>query len=391
MTQNKLANADQKIRPTRHICIATGQNLANLIPAVQLGATDVIILETSEMTESAKFLSKALKSRNITSQKIYFDDSSPEKIQESALKIATGFGQGKIVFNATGGHKLMTLALATQLKMADELHVLYVETKKLRFDWLEPEAEMVGMQNVLKINDFLQVHGYSQKANVQHNETLKEVALQRKSLTKLLGDESEKLGRFFGTLNLLAHRALPKNDFGIFNASQSLDFAPGGLAAEVLKKAQEIGLISLNAYGDEITFTNEDSAKYFGGQWLEEYVASKLQGIQPFDYATGLVIQKNGTEIANECDAVVVHNNRFLLIECKTLKFGFDATKDADYIYKLSQLSNKIGGLFASKLLLSARLVPEEVKQRAKDYGVQILDASEVKNLVSFINNWKNS
>lgn len=40
--------------------IATGQNLANLIPALQLNASKVVILETPEMRDSASNLKRAL-------------------------------------------------------------------------------------------------------------------------------------------------------------------------------------------------------------------------------------------------------------------------------------------------------------------------------------------
>ena len=40
-------------KPIVHICIATGQNLANLIPALQLNASKVVILETPDMRDSA--------------------------------------------------------------------------------------------------------------------------------------------------------------------------------------------------------------------------------------------------------------------------------------------------------------------------------------------------
>lgn len=63
-------------RPTLHICIATGQNLANLIPAVQLQAEEVVILETSDMRFSAENLKTALKARGIKVRRLAFDDST---------------------------------------------------------------------------------------------------------------------------------------------------------------------------------------------------------------------------------------------------------------------------------------------------------------------------
>ena len=75
------------IRPTLHLCIATGQNLANLIPALQLKASKVVVLETTEMRVSASNLKRTLESHGIEVERKPFDDSTPETIQASAQKI----------------------------------------------------------------------------------------------------------------------------------------------------------------------------------------------------------------------------------------------------------------------------------------------------------------
>ena len=60
--------------PELHLCIATGQNLANLIPALQCGAREVWILQTPEMHARAGFLASALKARDIAVKRIDFAD-----------------------------------------------------------------------------------------------------------------------------------------------------------------------------------------------------------------------------------------------------------------------------------------------------------------------------
>jgi len=104
-------------RPTFHVCIATGQNLANLIPALQLGARRVAILETPAMKTSAQNLKTALVAHGIEVERHPFDDSTPERILASADEIATTLGERALVFNVTGGHKLMTLALSEKMRL----------------------------------------------------------------------------------------------------------------------------------------------------------------------------------------------------------------------------------------------------------------------------------
>jgi len=375
-------------RPTVHLCIATGQNLANLIPALQLKATKVVVLETPEMKDSAGNLKRVLESHGIHVQRKAFDDRSPSAINASAASISMEFGEGSVLFNVTGGHKLMTLAMAKEMDVADDLHLLYAETRHQRLDWLKPSPEMEPMVNVLRINDFLLVQGYSQVSSADRDMLWQIGAKARADLTYKLGDESDKLARFFGALNKLAHWALQDvGRGGPFRPVQQFEFAPGGRSAEVLQTARQLQLLQWDD-DIEITFTNEYAAAYFGGGWLEEFVWLKLRGLHPFDSAVNLVVKPIGSESDNELDAVVAHHNQLLVIECKTLRFGRDPAKDADYIYKLAQLSKQIGGSMASSVLISARPVDPLVSERAKQYGVSILAAADVKNFASYVRDW---
>jgi Domain of unknown function (DUF1887) len=379
-------------RPSVHLCIATGQNLANLIPALQLDAQKVVIFETPAMKSAASHLKRALESHGITVQRCPFNDSTPETIQRNASEVGLEFGEGSVIFNATGGHKLMTLALTEELpKIADDVHLLYAETRHQRLDWLKPTAAMEPMQDVLKVDDFLLVQGYNRVKSADRDGHWQVDADARAALTRRLGDESDKLARFFGTLNKMAHMALPdKAKSKPFRPVQHFDFTPGGRNAEILTLARELGLLSWDN-DTEIVFSSEEAATYFGGGWLEEFVWLKLRGIKPFDHSLNLVIKTVGGDVPNELDAVVAHKNRLLVIECKTLRFGRDPSKDADLIYKLAQISKQVGGAMANSLLLSARPVGEEAAQRAKQYGVSVLAAEEVKNFTAFVRNWMES
>lgn len=91
--------------------------------------------------------------------------------------------------------------------------------------------------------------------------------------------------------------------------------------------------------------------------WLEEYAALKLRGLKPGDWDANIAVESVRGKIENEFDAFAVNRNRLLVIECKTARFGRDAARDADYIYKFAQLSRRVGGVMSRSLLLSARPV----------------------------------
>lgn len=374
--------------PDLHICIATGQNLANVIPAIQLGAREVVILETEAMRTSAEQLKAALKARGIAVKRLPFDDSSPGNIITSAQQVALELGVSPLVFNATGGHKLMTLALTEELQAlaGDNLHLLYCETRYDRIDWLRPEAATEPMEDVLELEDILLAQGYRIQTRGERDVQWCVDADQRGALTRTMGDGADKLAKFFGALNGLADRALNEPD-GPFRPRQEFDFAPGGRNADLLRDAEKLGVLHWD--GDtQIVFANPDAARYFRGGWLEEYVWLKLRGLSPKDYAVNLRIETVAEKTNNEFDTAIVHRNRLLMVECKAKRFGRDAAKDSDHIYKLAQLARRVGGIMGRGLLLSARPVSEELRGRARDNQVDVLAAHEVKGLVAYLRRW---
>lgn len=81
----------------------------------------------------------------------------------------------------------------------------------------------------------------------------------------------------------------------------------------------------------------------------------KLRGIKPKDFDANVRLESAHGKIENEFDALVVSRHRLLVIECKTSQFGRNASRDANYVYKLTQLSRGVGGIMSRSLLLSAR------------------------------------
>lgn len=375
-------------RPPLHVCIATGQNLANLIPAVQLQAREVVILETPEMRVSAENIKAALKARGIAVRRMPFDDATPDSIVTSAQRIGLELGEAPLVLNATGGHKLMTLALTAEMEalVGDNLHLLYCETRSDRLDWLKPSPSTQPMADVLKLEDILLAQGYRIRSRGDLDVRWATDAQGRETLTRKLGDGADKLAGFIGLLNGLANEALNEPE-GPFRPRQEMSFSPGGREAGILRDAQRLGLL----HWDEeiqIVFSSPEAAQYFRGGWLEEYVWLKLRGLRPTDLAINLEVETARDKTPNELDAVVAHRNRLLVIECKTRRFGKDAARDADYIYKLAQLTRQMGGLMGRGLLLSARRVSDEVRKRAKENQVDLLAAEEIKGLVEYLKRW---
>jgi PAS domain-containing protein len=378
--------------PRLHLCIATGQNLANLIPALQCAASEVWILQTPAMRNRAGFLADSLKARGIAVQRIDFADDDVTTLHAQAAGIAERLDGRAVTINLTGGTKLMTLALTDTLAAhlatgADSAqpHLVYCDTRHRRLDWLRPVTRSEVMADVLRINDVLLAQGYRRQAGSGGAEAAEwqRLAQDRKSLTGQLGEQAATLARFFSPLNALANRAL-NEAAGSWRPEQEFEFTPGGVYAELLRSAQRAGLLVWDEQTG-VMFNNPSAAQYLGGGWVEDYAGLKISGLRPTDWAPRIRVESDA-HTPNELDAVVAHGNRLLVVECKAAVARDNDV--ADWIYKSSQLASQVGGQMAKPLLLSARDINAAQRQRAREYGVDILAGAELATLSTYLRRW---
>lgn len=369
-----------------HLCIATGQNAANFIPLKQLGAQDVWILETPAMKQqrSAANLTQALKPYVPHIRTLDFDDSNPQAIGRAAALLAENDLDGRdVVLHITGGTKLMVLAIHRELALlstgSGHYQTLYADTQHLTLDWMGPPAAQQPMQDVLTLQDLLLLRGY-RISNDARTAKDQQRAAARSAVSRAMGERAKALGRFFSTLAYKANQA--GEGAGL---QQQFDYPPGGDAAKLLKLANDQGLLQWSTGGYEISFADTDSARFFAGGWTEEYVFLKLTGLLPQgQYAMNVRVSQSQSKTENEIDAIAVKNNRALLIECKSGR----QDKAQDALYKLGQVVKQVGGLMAKGLYISAQPVSETDRQRAHEYGIDVLAADELTQLSSWLRQW---
>ncbi len=376
---------------TLHLCIATGQNAANFIPLKQLQAQDIWVLETPDMQKqhSAKALVTALKAAlpNAQIRTLPFDDSTPQAMQSAALQLANDELDGKdVVFHATGGTKLMVLAIHQQLLnlAAGEgrYRLLYADTAHQTLSWLDEQPRQEPMADVLTLNEQLLLRGY-RTGNDTRPAGIQQRASERAKVTRFMGEKSAQLKGFLGPLNYQARHAADGKGL-----TRDFEYLPRGTAGNLLELAQEQGLLTIDEACNQVTFASTAVAEYFCGGWVEEYVFLKFTGtLAPTQYTLGAQITHSTSKTQNEIDGIAVAHNRALIIECKAKKQ--DQAQDA--IYKLGQLVRQVGGLMARGLYVSARPVSDTDRARAKEYGVDVLAGEELASLSDYLRNWKDN
>ena len=306
-------------------------------------------------------------------------------MQAAALQLANDELDGKdVVFHATGGTKLMVLAIHQQLAnlAAGEgrYRLLYADTAHQTLSWLDEQPRQEPMADVLTLNEQLLLRGY-RTSNDTRPAGIQQRASERAKVTRLMGEKSAQIKGFLGALNFHANAAA--EGAGL---TREFDFLPRGTAGTLLELAQQHGLLTIDEAYNRVNFANTEAARYLGGGWVEEYVFLKFTGtLAPSQYTLGAQITHSTSKTQNEIDGIAVAHNRALIIECKAKKQ--DQAQDA--IYKLGQLVRQVGGLMARGLYVSARPVSDTDRSRAREYGVDVLAGDDLADLSDYLRRWK--
>ena len=390
--------------PNIHLIIVTDRAQANLIPILQFKPDYVALAISDDKTKHAESFIKLLKKvgQYQDHQILQFKQVPSvglENIQIRAMEIEEQlkqqFPNATITYNATGGTKLMVLGFYDVFhQQGNSIH--YTDTQHQQIEVVFPEKTTpIAIGNVLNIESYLlsMDKQYRKHASADWEAEVK----QRRALTIWLAQNNEKLHVYWSVINSLAHNALAADKRGqapsIANPLQTFHKnLPFKLWQTALKKCHDAGLCQWDANQmDSLYFHNVAGAKYLSGGWLEEYIwltASELNCEQVWANVEFTEAQNPKDDVRNEMDCLILHNNRLLIIECKTSVFKADNGKGADILYRLSTMAQRTGGLFGNAWLVSARELDEDSFNRAREYRIPSVQAGDIANMRSKIQQW---
>jgi len=225
----------------------------------------------------------------------------------------------------------------------------------------------------------------------------KQQASQRKALTKWLAEQVVDLGEFWSIMDGMVANALAETARGvpavIEQPAQQFKQPPRGLWLQALTKMAGQQLCQWDATKPEsLYFHDVAGAQYLGGQWLEEYVWHIASELKPDEVKANVEFTEMGApkdDIRNEMDCVVVHHNRLLMIECKTVNFKKSTDKNDGIVYKLESLGHRAGGLYGTQWLISARTLDQATAKRAKEYNIKVICGAALKDIG--LTHWRNA
>lgn len=389
-----------------HIVLASGENLPNLIPALarSLKAHRVLILASDAMRDNAKRLQNGFRVAGLAENHVRIRPGCPDHdvptilawARRCADDIAAEFPAARLILNLTGGNKLMTIAFLQAFRPCAE--IIYCDTGNDRIDYFHPigqAAERLPV-NLLKLRPYLAVQGYQSREETPDSEGIR----GRGDLTRALVELAPRIPNLLGLLNSAAscYRDARLDRAFVGQPTRSDE-------KELVDLMVEQGL--LNATGSRLAIANETASIYLGGGWLEEWcwlIGKKLEegesgkrlrvdrwGINlKIDRCDSQTLPRPGQYALNELDAVFIHRNRMLLIECKSGAQVSERGKSQDILNKLETLGKHVGGRLDTKWLLTARRIEpnSQAWQRAIKYQITIVPPQELIKLEDKIIGW---
>ncbi len=398
-----MENSSKKI----HVCILSAQLLANYLP-VKLYKPDIILLVETEYTRRERLgerfqnmVKKYLKSLCLPAKALAPDDDFNKlcryflDLSEKIASLKEELG-GEVTLNLTGGTKLMAIAAYDMLKK-ECCQTIYTNTASGKIDIISstPPGSMF-LPPLLGITEYLMAYGVSPKHYNNENPEWEKKVKSRKSLTLQLAESfSQKKNKgFMGVLNAIVQNFLGNNS----GSKISLAFPKQKFRHNVLTNQKKLliqceknGLLTYDR-GRTIEFQSVEAARYLGGFWLEEYVWFMIKDAGIEQVRCGQEIQWD-KKTQNELDIVAIHNNRLLIVECKTRRYAQDSRKDNDTIYKLDSVAKDLRGLYGKKWLISAGKVPEDTITRAKPKEIEVISGEAIapEKLKRAIQKWMNT
>lgn len=399
---------------TLMVCIASAQSAANILPVAARRPDRVVIVQSEKMLRKAEELKDWLTTHgNYQPEQLDIRDGLPDsginRLAEYALDLRGELEESwpgyRLVFNATGGNKLMALAFVDVFR-DDNIEIIYTDTDHDVLEVIEPKRQPAEhIPAVFNIPSYLASQGYLARKTDSDDEQWCANALRRKQLTKWLVEHIDTLIKndgsgFLPQINGIIHDEVLDRNQQLRSPKdyQQLRY----VKRDVLRRLHDEGILAWTADdAEKIQFPSAEAAQYLGGRWLEEYVWHIARDAGAEHIAAGMDItdaQQRKDGVRNELDMVMVHNNRLLLVECKTGQIQKEQ-RDSEVIYKLDSLANHAGGLYCERLLVSAAPVDHQrkngqkvkVSARARSYDIDVLQYQGVKKLREVLLNWMNA
>ncbi|MCQ2377817.1 MAG: DUF1887 family CARF protein [Victivallaceae bacterium] len=314
------------------------QRLPIFLSAIQFPDDVQHILICSDKTRNhASLVQAELSRRNIqvSTQSVGGADVATDftRLREIILHIVqtTNPQREECCFDITGGTKPMAIvALALRNVFGCERKFCYLDTQKRKMIWIDNEFSTETLTKTLSLENFVRLCD----KEIRPNRTETDVSQLRDIAYANAGD----IQRFQEQFAFLADRGDKNKYFEVYEE----------FVAHLSQKAPEKASIWCNAFDSafrSVSWTTQ--ARYLGGGWLEDYIASVVKSNYPDCEIQKNVAISRQDGVAQEFDVAVTDGFALTIIECKAGKVT------QDHVQKLENICSTFSGAQGKGILLS--------------------------------------
>jgi hypothetical protein len=371
-----------------HVLLVSAQSAPNLLAALDpaLKPAEVVLMVSGKMRARADALETVLREAGVRTDRVVLSDEHDFASLEAALLEVATEREGKTVaLNVTGGTKLMALA-AQSVAQAAGWNVFYVDVDTDEVIWLGSEPRRQKLSEQLRLRHYLRGYGFEMEGGAPSVQP----ALRHSTLVQTLVTQVGSLEAPLSQLNWLGQESEDRKTLQVRLTPQQMDSR--GLEA-LLRNFAEAGVLAVE--GDRLTFASDADRAFAKGGWLEQHVFATVSAaageLAVRDKAANLtVIDSDG--VKNELDVAFMARNRLFVIECKTARMDKpEAPKANDTLFKLAEISRRVGGLGTRGMLASYRPLRAEEKRLAKALGIELACGAELARLAEKLKRWVRS
>lgn len=334
--------------------------MQNIIPALFINPSKVILITTKEENKTAENIKNVLDKNNIPTEisKDIIDAYDVKTTIAASQKIISQNRNAELILNFTGGTKLMSIP-AYEVFRQNNCKLIYCDSEHQRILWFENEIREEKYYVNIKVEDYLNSYGYRKKENhiikdIEYKEFIKFVYYN----FNIFKEFSSCLPR--DEAKIKSQKYFVYKDFDITYSSSSI----------------ELDYKNLN-----ILKLRPNEFNYLVGGWFEDYILFVLKSEHKNKYQTEIfkdykIVSVNGTD--NQIDIIMTFNAKLFLFECKNLK-NPNKKVDLKEYFKTAGVTNLAGGLFAKGYIVVLDKNNEAVK-RANQLRLNIITVDDIRN-----------
>ncbi len=393
--------------PAVLVCIASGEALPNFLPmkVEEMRPAAIVLLASAAMGYRAAALEQVIKQSGLPKPELRGDlpDHDVDVIRRYgrslADRLAKLYPDKRLLLNLTGGTKLIAIGLLEGMRHRCE--VFYCDTMHERLEWLSPVGRGVQPLNagLLSLDSYLLAQGLRRgDGRAEIRPSLSQATSTAESAARYLANAAASLTQdFFRRLN----NAALARDIKLRTANGPIlglaTDSRNGIETQVAQRLCKDGFLVERDGRFEVP-PEEERWRFLAGVWLEVYCASvaralQADGLNAQRWATSLSVQplqENSRNALQELDAVLVHRNRMLVIECKTgQQLAGDKPENQSVLNRLEVVADQVAGSLATRYLLAT--VDEfdpAVLRRAERYRIRLFTRAQLRDLQGAISEW---